>query len=216
MKTAPWQRLPLQPIRPLAANHKFQCCRCCRCCHCCHCCCCQCTKSSCVPHTVLKRSLTRAAPSPMYISMNSLALLLMNATPLSPATARAISVLPFPAGTTEVAGYAGYSLSRIVLAVAPVIHDIGTTQTMAVLVCAPCLARGVQPCHCHDLVMQQAVHLGLCCIQSPTWGSHQQHTLGWPRARCPELLRLAEEVNHLHQLNLRDMQRAPTGWLQPT
>jgi hypothetical protein len=32
----------------------------------------------------------------MYISMNSLALLLMNATPLSPATARAISVLPLP------------------------------------------------------------------------------------------------------------------------
>jgi hypothetical protein len=32
----------------------------------------------------------------MYISMNSLALLLMKATPLSPATARAISVLPLP------------------------------------------------------------------------------------------------------------------------
>jgi hypothetical protein len=35
----------------------------------------------------------------MYISMNSDALLLMNATPLSPATARAISVFPLPASS---------------------------------------------------------------------------------------------------------------------
>jgi hypothetical protein len=37
----------------------------------------------------------------MYISMNSLALDEMNATPLSPATARAMSVLPLPGGPTS-------------------------------------------------------------------------------------------------------------------
>mmetsp|Transcript_31540 Transcript_31540/g.70197 ORF Transcript_31540/g.70197 Transcript_31540/m.70197 type:complete len:295 (+) Transcript_31540:924-1808(+) len=50
---------------------------------------------------VLNTSLTRAAPSPMYISMNSEALLLMKATPDSPATALAMSVLPLPGGPTS-------------------------------------------------------------------------------------------------------------------
>ena len=44
------------------------------------------------------RSRTRAAPSPTNISMNSEALMEKNATPDSPATARASSVLPVPGG----------------------------------------------------------------------------------------------------------------------
>mmetsp|Transcript_8278 Transcript_8278/g.22079 ORF Transcript_8278/g.22079 Transcript_8278/m.22079 type:complete len:392 (-) Transcript_8278:1380-2555(-) len=50
---------------------------------------------------VLNTSLTRAAPRPMYISMNSEADDEMNATPLSPATALAMSVFPFPGGPTS-------------------------------------------------------------------------------------------------------------------
>mmetsp|Transcript_3037 Transcript_3037/g.8307 ORF Transcript_3037/g.8307 Transcript_3037/m.8307 type:complete len:298 (+) Transcript_3037:1021-1914(+) len=53
------------------------------------------------PRAVLKRSRTRAAPRPMYISMNSDADEEMNATPDSPATARAMSVLPLPGGPTS-------------------------------------------------------------------------------------------------------------------
>mmetsp|Transcript_35122 Transcript_35122/g.88934 ORF Transcript_35122/g.88934 Transcript_35122/m.88934 type:complete len:326 (+) Transcript_35122:1019-1996(+) len=50
---------------------------------------------------VWNTSRTRAAPRPMYISMNSDAEQEMNATPDSPATARAMSVLPLPGGPTS-------------------------------------------------------------------------------------------------------------------
>ena len=44
---------------------------------------------------------TRAAPTPTNISTNSLPLMEKNGTPASPATARAISVLPVPGGPTS-------------------------------------------------------------------------------------------------------------------
>ncbi len=47
------------------------------------------------------RSRTRAAPTPTNISINSEPLMEKNATPASPATARAISVLPVPGGPTS-------------------------------------------------------------------------------------------------------------------
>ena len=47
------------------------------------------------------RSRTRLAPTPTNISTNSVALMLKNGTPASPATARASSVLPVPGGPTS-------------------------------------------------------------------------------------------------------------------
>ena len=47
------------------------------------------------------RSRTRAAPTPTNISTNSLPLSEKKGTPASPATARAISVLPVPGGPTK-------------------------------------------------------------------------------------------------------------------
>lgn len=44
------------------------------------------------------KSLTRDAPTPTYISMNSDAEILKNGTPASPATAFASKVLPVPGG----------------------------------------------------------------------------------------------------------------------
>ena len=49
----------------------------------------------------LKRSRTRAAPTPTIISTNSAALIEKNGTPASPATARASSVLPVPGAPTS-------------------------------------------------------------------------------------------------------------------
>src|SRR5690606_40968968 len=48
-----------------------------------------------------KRSRTRAAPTPTNISTNSEPEIEKNGTPASPATARAISVLPVPGGPTR-------------------------------------------------------------------------------------------------------------------
>ena len=48
--------------------------------------------------TLAKRSRTRAAPTPTSDSTNSAPATLKNGTPASPATARAISVLPQPGG----------------------------------------------------------------------------------------------------------------------
>ena len=50
---------------------------------------------------VWKRSRTRAAPTPTNISMKSEPVIEMNGTPASPATARAMSVLPVPGGPTS-------------------------------------------------------------------------------------------------------------------
>ena len=50
---------------------------------------------------VWKRSRTRLAPTPTNISMKSEPLTDMNGTPASPATARAMSVLPVPGGPTS-------------------------------------------------------------------------------------------------------------------
>ena len=50
---------------------------------------------------VWNRSRTRLAPTPTNISMKSEPLTDMNGTPASPATARAISVLPVPGGPTS-------------------------------------------------------------------------------------------------------------------
>ncbi len=47
------------------------------------------------------RSRTRLAPTPTNISTNSEPEMLKNGTPASPATARAISVLPVPGGPTR-------------------------------------------------------------------------------------------------------------------
>ena len=47
------------------------------------------------------RSRTRLAPTPTNISMKSEPLTDMNGTPASPATARAMSVLPVPGGPTS-------------------------------------------------------------------------------------------------------------------
>ena len=49
----------------------------------------------------LKRSRTRAAPTPTIISTNSAALIEKNGTPASPATAFASSVLPVPGAPTS-------------------------------------------------------------------------------------------------------------------
>eukprot|EP00882_Tetradesmus_deserticola_P030525 GHRQ01034315.1.p1 GENE.GHRQ01034315.1~~GHRQ01034315.1.p1 ORF type:complete len:122 (-),score=9.36 GHRQ01034315.1:220-585(-) len=49
-----------------------------------------------------------------------------------------------------------------------------------------------------------------------TWWPHQQHSLGGPSTRGPELLRLAEEVDHLHQLNLRQRQQQMRQQHRPT
>ena len=48
-----------------------------------------------------KRSRTRAAPTPTNISTNSEPEMEKNATPASPATARASRVLPVPGGPTS-------------------------------------------------------------------------------------------------------------------
>ena len=50
---------------------------------------------------VWNRSRTRLAPTPTNISMKSEPLTDMKGTPASPATARAISVLPVPGGPTS-------------------------------------------------------------------------------------------------------------------
>jgi hypothetical protein len=50
---------------------------------------------------VWNRSRTRAAPTPTNISMKSEPVIEMNGTPASPATARAIRVLPVPGGPTS-------------------------------------------------------------------------------------------------------------------
>ena len=50
---------------------------------------------------VLKRSRTRLAPTPTNISMKSEPVTERKGTPASPATARAISVLPVPGGPTR-------------------------------------------------------------------------------------------------------------------
>ena len=50
---------------------------------------------------VWNRSRTREAPTPTNISMKSEPVTDMNGTPASPATARAISVLPVPGGPTS-------------------------------------------------------------------------------------------------------------------
>ena len=47
------------------------------------------------------RSRTRLAPTPTNISMKSEPVTDMNGTPASPATARAMSVLPVPGGPTS-------------------------------------------------------------------------------------------------------------------
>ena len=49
----------------------------------------------------LKRSRTRAAPTPTIISTNSAALIEKNGTPASPATAFASRVLPVPGAPTS-------------------------------------------------------------------------------------------------------------------
>ena len=50
---------------------------------------------------VWNRSRTRAAPTPTNISMKSEPVTETNGTPASPATARAMSVLPVPGGPTS-------------------------------------------------------------------------------------------------------------------
>ena len=52
----------------------------------------------------LKRSRTRRAPTPTYISSNSEPEAYLNGTPASPAMARARSVLPVPGGPVRERG----------------------------------------------------------------------------------------------------------------
>ena len=54
-----------------------------------------------------KRSRTRAAPTPTSDSTNSAPPTLKNGTPASPATARAMSVLPQPGGPNSSTPFGG-------------------------------------------------------------------------------------------------------------
>ena len=63
----------------------------------------------------LKRSRTRAAPTPTIISTNSAALIEKNGTPASPATACASSVLPVPGAPTSSTPFGAVPPSRVYL-----------------------------------------------------------------------------------------------------